>query len=396
MHTRAIRFVLVAVLVASAIGAAILAWQAERRVQSLEAERRGVELRLERIAAAALRIAAGQQAYVDYGQRDEASFARVAALLDQITTDAAGLHPSEEAPDAASHLDTFWMALAALADTHAEAREMLAGGEGLVAADLLFGSARPHVETIATSLRAFRDAELNAYSRQRMAITQRAWLTIGAVAVPWLIGLLALVRVPAARAEMAAAPHAEPASVPEHHTATPTVDLATTAALCEEIARLDDTAALPDILSRAATLLDARGLIVWMGAGDELFAAAAGGYDPSVVHRLRPIGRAAENATAAAWRTGDVRTVAADETSLGAIVAPMPSASGCIGVLAAEVRHGREHDLSTKAATAILASHLAMAVSAWPAASSGADAAPDAAGTAPEAASDSDRQAAAS
>jgi hypothetical protein len=55
--------------------------------------------------------------------------------------------------------------------------------------------------------------------------------------------------------------------------------------------------------------------------------------------------------------------------SNGAVVAPMFGPDACIGVLAAEVRHGREDDTDTRAVTAMIAAQLATAVAAWPAAS---------------------------
>jgi hypothetical protein len=44
--------------------------------------------------------------------------------------------------------------------------------------------------------------------------------------------------------------------------------------------------------------------------------------------------------------------------------------SGCVGVFAAEVRHGRENDRATQAVTVMIAAQLASIVSAWPAGSS--------------------------
>jgi hypothetical protein len=147
------------------------------------------------------------------------------------------------------------------------------------------------------------------------------------------------------------------------------LELGAAAAVCAEIARLTDPAALPDLLRRAAAILGARGMVIWMGAGDELFAAIAYGYEPTVMSRLRPIRRSADNATAAAWRTGEIRTVAAAGTGLGAIIAPISGPAGPFGVIAAEVRDGREQDAATCAVTAIIASQLAGVLSAWPAAS---------------------------
>jgi hypothetical protein len=113
-------------------------------------------------------------------------------------------------------------------------------------------------------------------------------------------------------------------------------------------------------------VLEAPGIVVWMGAGEELFAVTGYGYDTRVLARLGPIRRQADNATAAAWRTGERRIVAADTMSNGAIVAPMIGPGGCIGVLATEVRHGRETDAAVQAATSIIAAQLATVLAAWP------------------------------
>jgi hypothetical protein len=83
--------------------------------------------------------------------------------------------------------------------------------------------------------------------------------------------------------------------------------------------------------------------------------------------RLGSIPREADNATADAWRTGEARTVAGDAMANGAIVAPMFGPDTCIGVLAAEVRHGREQDESTRAVTMMVAAQLAMVLGAGPA-----------------------------
>jgi hypothetical protein len=134
------------------------------------------------------------------------------------------------------------------------------------------------------------------------------------------------------------------------------------------------SAALPDLLTRAATILDARGLIVWIGAGDQLFAAATHGYDARMVTRLAPIDRSAVNATATVWRTGHLGVVRGEDASNGAIVAPLFDTTHCVGVLAAEVRHGREGDATTRAVTTMIAAQIATVLPAWPATST--DAAP--------------------
>jgi hypothetical protein len=65
----------------------------------------------------------------------------------------------------------------------------------------------------------------------------------------------------------------------------------------------------------------------------------------------------------------------------------------CIGVLAAEVRNGREKDAATCAVAAILASQMAGVLTAWPASST---VAAEAAGERPQEPAGSNRQSAAS
>ena len=78
-----------------------------------------------------------------------------------------------------------------------------------------------------------------------------------------------------------------------------------------------------------------------------LFPVAAHGYDSRQLRQLGSIGRSSLNATAAAWRTGALQTVAGESSSRSAIVAPLLGVDRCIGALAIEVAPGRESDANT-------------------------------------------------
>lgn len=144
----------------------------------------------------------------------------------------------------------------------------------------------------------------------------------------------------------------------------PPTDFPGLARLCGDLARLTDTRALPELLERTARLLDASGIILWIADPDgrELNPIFAQGYPAQLVSRLGTIPRDAENATAAAFRTSLVQTVHADPESEGAIAAPLVTPSGCVGVMAAEVRNAREKRDDTIAAAAIVAAQLAALV----------------------------------
>jgi len=372
LQKRVVRFTIFALLLTSGIVAALFVWDSQRRIHSIETQRLAVETTTERLLGAIASISAVQQAYIDYGQRDEASFTRVSGLLQQMATDAAELRVSARDAASAGALEQFSQELAAALDADSRAQNSLRADESLAAADALFDTARTPVMAMEGALRSVRDAESARFSAARTTIARSTWMALGAVALLWVAGLIVLTPVPAPR-QIDVAPVTAPAPVvtaaapgPQH---PPAVELAAAAAVCAEISRLTDPAALPDLLRRAAAIIDARGIVIWMGAGEELFAAIAYGYDPAVISRLRPIGRRADNATAAAWRTGEMRTVAADGTSHGAIVAPISGLAGPFGVIAAEVRQGREDDGATRAVTAIIASQLGSVLSAWPAAS---------------------------
>jgi hypothetical protein len=142
------------------------------------------------------------------------------------------------------------------------------------------------------------------------------------------------------------------------------VDLPGIAALCTELARVIDTRALPAALERAAAVLDASGIVIWIADPDgrELAPILSHGYPENVVSRIGTIARDAENVTAAAYRTGLIQTVKSDRISNGAIAAPLLTPSGPVGVMSAEMLHDGEQRDSTRAVAAIVAAQLATLV----------------------------------
>ena len=142
------------------------------------------------------------------------------------------------------------------------------------------------------------------------------------------------------------------------------LDLGQVASLCTELARIVDTRSLQDVLERTAAMLDAHGVVLWIADPDgrELNPIMTHGYPSQLVTRLGTIPRDAENATAAAFRTSLLQTVDADSFSNGAIAVPLVTPTGCVGVMAAEVRHGGERHDTKLAAAAIVAAQLATLV----------------------------------
>jgi hypothetical protein len=364
MQRRGTRIAILCLLLAAGGLAGFVAWSAEREVHRLDRERDAKSTTIDALLSSISTIAGVQQAYTDYGHRDVGPFARVSLIVDRITTDAAGLRATPGSRVNSERLEEFWTALSALMSAESRARERLAGGDEAGAADAVLASAREHVNVLGSSLRAFRTAELHSYQTMRAAAALWSWVALSVLVTLWAGGLVAFALWPRHQTVDAVAiePPAAidvpaPASVVE--AVVPTVDLTAAAALSKELSQLIDLTALPGLLAKTADILGARGAIVWIGSGEDLFAAAAHGYDEALLKRIRPIARDAANVTAAAWRSGELLTLPADAGGYGAVVAPLLSPAGCVGVLAVEVSGDRDRDPATQAVATILASQFA-------------------------------------
>ena len=119
-----------------------------------------------------------------------------------------------------------------------------------------------------------------------------------------------------------------------------------------------------DLLSRAAAVINARGMIVWVAdeQGATLYPLFTHGYPQAVLLRLGTLRGDANNATAAAWRAGDLTVVDGTPDAPGAIVAPIVTSQGCVGVLAAELAAGGEDRDDVRAMAVIFAAQLATVV----------------------------------
>ena len=102
--------------------------------------------------------------------------------------------------------------------------------------------------------------------------------------------------------------------------------------------------------------------MVWMGSatGSDLRPVLAHGYSAKMIERIPPVPRSADNAAAAAYRSGTLQIVMSRPGgSSGAVVAPILAVDGCIGALSAEIRSGGETSDSVQALAAIFAAQLA-------------------------------------
>jgi hypothetical protein len=407
MNHRAVRVTVFLLAVASAAAGAYLLVALEDTIVAERSAERVYESQAHEAALLVERLRTAQQSYVAAGQGADYWIGKLADTRATLERTLAGLATSATADGARTAADRAAGLVGQHARLDARARTYISQEQRLMASDLIFTEMSGMTAEIArytdharTEQRALADARV-AELRQ-----QQTYVLGGAAALGLLCTLLLVARgrspapedtrealralmndgSPAGSAALRAQPGTTPglivqpgrtASVIPIATAgggaalasAASVDLAATARLCADLARVGDPAELPRLLERAARIIDASGLIVWVAdrAGTSLFPILAEGYAPHVIARMGSIGRDADNAAAAAYRQGELRTVPAHDSLPGAIVAPIITGDGCVGVLAAEMRHGTERDEATQAITAILAAQLATFVTAVPA-----------------------------
>jgi GAF domain-containing protein len=134
------------------------------------------------------------------------------------------------------------------------------------------------------------------------------------------------------------------------------------ATLCTEFGCVRDVDGLKHLLARAAATLNAKGVVVWLGTTDgaDLRPLVAHGYPAQVLGRMAAIPKSADNAAAAAYRSGSMQIVhARPGEASAALVAPLLSTDGCIGALTAEVASGGERSESVQSLAVIFAAQLA-------------------------------------
>ena len=115
------------------------------------------------------------------------------------------------------------------------------------------------------------------------------------------------------------------------------------------------------MLQRAAGLLDAVGLVVWAwdARESELVPALSHGYSDLVLAQMPTVRSDSDNATAAAFRSAQTCIVKSSEAANGAVVVPLMTPAGCVGVFAVELPRGAEQREPVRALTTSLAAQFA-------------------------------------
>jgi CHASE3 domain sensor protein len=388
MKSLAVRLVLLAVFIMAGSTAAYVVLTSESHVRRSVDDVRAFDRAALDAERGVLELRSAQQAYVAAGQGAAVWIAKAAESARTVKDRLEFLRAAAVSPAAQTAIENVSSELQDFDQIDRRARDYVRNGQGLLASDLIFADGFESTSAMTASIEDARGAETAIREADQRATRRAEAAAAGAATLVALITILILVpRSPAAPVDqiqkdavpnslmmpMNAADWSRPAEAsaatipaqPVQETApAASIDLDSIASLCSDLARVMDTKALPALLGRAATVLDAPGIVLWIADPDgrELSPIVTYGYPQQIVLRLGTILRDAENATAAALRTSLLQTVDTDAVSNGAIAAPLLTPAGCVGIMAAEVRHHGEKDPAKLATASIIAAQLATLV----------------------------------
>ena len=405
MQKRGVRLGVVIAFIVAIAGAAFFTYSEHQRNVATGVRAREFDLARDRAQAAIVDARASLQAALVPGQGENYWLPRAATALDTAKGELARLKAATLDGAALNDLDAAGASLEQAAGVRADVAKFLGNDLRSQASRLVFSDgvesltgASERIETARATAQAQREADVVG-SESLQAIVAGGLVAAALVVIGLLLPVVeprqALASAPAAPQEAdtnlshaadaqasasdaaaTASARTEPASsaenLPEDGTTLPQRDrrkapeLRAAADICTDFARLVDGQEMPALLERAARLLDSTGFIVWIADSDgrQLRPSLAHGYSQATLAKLTAIPRHADNATAAAFRHAEMEIVRTNGMSPGAIVVPILGPNGCVGVMSAEVRHGREASESARALARIVAAQLATLISA--------------------------------
>jgi hypothetical protein len=374
-----------------AIGAAaFFVFQSEKTLSALRADGRDFDRRAREASDALSDLRAAQQAYVAAGQGVTFWMPKVAQTAEAIGGSMAALAGAATSAGARAAIDDASATLRQFVEADQRARDYLNAGQLLMAGDVIFTEGDQSAATAARQVEGARLAEHQALDASEAAVRRQEAMALAAAAgvtavIVLVLGLSGVVKADQTDSPLSIAGDRPAESIgppgsfgsimgelrtpplqigrvplPPSRPVSPVLKAA--AQLCTDFACMRDVNDLQLLLARASDVMDAAGLIVWLGTSDGTYLqpVLAHGYSDDTRSRLPNVPRGANNAAAAAYRSGDLQIVLSRPGGpKGAIVAPILGARGCIGALSAEIRGGGEASDSVQALAAIVAAQLA-------------------------------------
>jgi hypothetical protein len=392
VSNRWLRFVIALLAFAAAGAAGFRVFQHEQERERLAALQRTADQAAASALTSVVEIKAALHAYTAAGQGDAFWTARSAELLDALRGATVELD-REASRMALAPLDTLDLT-DRLAAAEERAKRYVRVGQNLLAGEVIFTEARDLLASLRDQVAGTR-AQIDQAATKELARLRQEQLAM-ALGGAGVLGLAVLILIATGRAPEAPEPIVAPAApaltldrlvtaqaieqppvdltppvpIPEP-TAVPLTPAAISrlneaAAVCVDLARASSGQDVSALLERAAAVLNASGIIVWMISSDgrELVPAAAAGYDERLFRRIPSIPPDAANLTAAAFRATASRTSAATGNAAAALAVPLMAPNGAVGVFSAELRRVDDVDEQQLSIATIFAAQLSTLVSA--------------------------------
>jgi hypothetical protein len=359
-------------VVGALAAAAFFAFNAEQHIAQRRADALRFEERIRAVDRALTDMRAAQHAYVAAGQSADAWMPKVAGLRGEAAQGIDDLHAAATTADAQASLLEASSTVVELADLDRRVVAYLKSGQDVMAADVVYSEGGQKVALAANQVDAARALEQQGLDVGERESRRRQLYVLGGAAVLSVAMLLLLGAAPATAPRIEADDARTPAATPVDDESTFRVRtdaprhvapmIKDASEICTEFGRVADQGDLVKVLGRAADLMDASGLVVWMGntSGSDLRPAVAHGYAPQALAKMPAVPKSANNAAAAAYRTGALQIVLARPgTASGALVAPLLTPDGPIGALSAEIKGRGETSDATQALEVLFAAQLA-------------------------------------
>jgi hypothetical protein len=287
--------------------------------------------------------------YIATGQAPDESMKRASELQAGIEAALTRLQSSTTSAEAGPQYDAAAAALARLAAIDGRVREFVTSDRRFEASDLIFVEATEPAERLSDALAAARGLEASA-GAARIAATNRLRFGMNAAAIAFVLIGAAIFHRAGSRTTAVPEPApvrlADPPRIlaPAMPARTMDVNLSDAAELCVDLGRVLDGRDVQALLERVASVLTAKGVILWVAdsSGALLRPSLTHGYSDRVLARLGTLQVDGDNPTSLAFRSVRAQVVSgASASAPGAIAVPLVTSSGCVGVLAAEVTDHR-------------------------------------------------------
>jgi hypothetical protein len=410
VSNRWFRFVIAIVAIVAAGAAGYRVFQYEQQLAASAIAERNVRRAANAAVVTVGDLRSALHAYVAVGQGHDFWFARSTMLFNSLRASIVEMQRSRPGDQAA--LGEALDSVDRLAAAEKRARGYIDNGQLLLAGEVIFTDARDQLDALRLALVRAADARpAEMAAAQAQLERDQVMLALGAAGV---LAFAVLVLVPPGRPEPIVVPEpvqAPPAPGPDGYrvvsrvpeqperrkTSTPaefpapnvpvraaasttrpetsqprearaatvpsppSVPLADAASVCTDLGRVSQGNEISALLARAAGVLTATGVIVWVATEnrDELIPAAFSGYDDRLLSKVGAIRRDASNLTAAAFRDGAARVSTRAAGGAAALAVPMLTPQGSMGVLSAEIRDVAHVDSDRLAVATIFAAQLA-------------------------------------